>query len=102
MTMHRQYARHYIVHGRVQGVFFRRATQNEAIRLGVNGWARNLPDGTVEAYAIGDQAAVSEFERWMKNGPRGAGVRKIDIVAAPIDELSEFVVRQDTSNNTVD
>jgi acylphosphatase len=60
--------------GRVQGVWFRGSTQDEARRLGVNGWVRNLPDGGVEALLEGEPAAVRALVEWCKVGPPGARV----------------------------
>jgi acylphosphatase len=91
MTQH--CSRHYIVRGRVQGVFYRRASKNEAVRLGINGWVRNLPDGSVEAYAIGECHAVAEFERWLAQGPTNANVAMVDAHDADVERFSEFTVR---------
>ncbi|HSJ41006.1 MAG TPA: acylphosphatase, partial [Xanthobacteraceae bacterium] len=54
----------FVVSGRVQGVFFRASTRDEALRLGLTGHARNLPDGTVEVVACGDDTALVQLERW--------------------------------------
>ena len=58
-------ARRFTVHGRVQGVFFRDSTRREAQRLGINGHAVNLADGTVEVLAAGPADALAELERWL-------------------------------------
>ncbi|WP_107852437.1 acylphosphatase [Oceanimonas marisflavi] len=62
------------VSGRVQGVSFRYYTQCEAERLGVNGYARNLPDGRVEVLAEGPAAAVRQLVAWLRHGPDTAQV----------------------------
>ena len=62
------------VTGDVQGVFFRATTQAVAERLGVNGHAVNLLDGSVEVRACGDDAAIEELSRWLHEGPRMASV----------------------------
>lgn len=67
------------VEGRVQGVNFRYSTYLEAERLGVNGWARNLPDGRVEAVYEGPRSAVEEMIMWTKHGPEWARVTGIAI-----------------------
>lgn len=67
------------IHGRVQGVFFRQSTQAEAIRLGLTGWVRNLPDGSVEALAEGPADAVRELLAWCRQGPPAAEVSSVDI-----------------------
>ena len=64
-------ARRYVVSGRVQGVGFRYFTQDAALREGVTGWVRNLPDGRVEALVEGEEA-VTRLERALRSGPRGA------------------------------
>ncbi|HVJ63291.1 MAG TPA: acylphosphatase, partial [Tahibacter sp.] len=59
----------FVVAGRVQGVFFRASTRQEALRLRLTGYAKNLPDGRVEVLAMGDAAAIAELERWLTLGP---------------------------------
>ena len=68
---------HLFVEGRVQGVNFRYNTYQEAIRLGVSGWARNLADGRVEAVYEGSQEAVEELLAWTRHGPEWARVTKM-------------------------
>ena len=70
---------HVIVHGRVQGVWFRASTKDEADRLGVTGWVRNLPDGSVEAVFEGDKKKVEEVVGWCHRGPSGANVSNVEI-----------------------
>jgi acylphosphatase len=62
------------VSGRVQGVFFRASTRQQASRLGLRGYARNLADGRVEVVACGSAEAVGELERWLWQGPPAARV----------------------------
>jgi len=62
------------VEGRVQGVNFRYSVYREASRLGVTGWARNLPDGRVEAVYEGSRAIVEEMLSWTRHGPAHARV----------------------------
>lgn len=88
-----QCSRHYLVYGRVQGVFFRGATQQEAVRLSINGWVRNLNDGSVEVYATGDRMAIVQFEQWLATGPRHAVVTKVEASDARVQQLLEFSVR---------
>lgn len=68
-----------IVSGRVQGVFFRASTADEAERLGVRGWARNLPDGRVEVVASGAPEAVAELASWLWTGSPGARVDSVEV-----------------------
>lgn len=72
-------ARHLIIAGRVQGVFFRLETQRAASRLGVDGWVRNLPDGTVEAFLEGERQAVEALVDWCRQGPAQARVDEVRI-----------------------
>lgn len=69
---------HVIIDGRVQGVFFRHFTREEASRLGVTGWVKNRPDGQVEAIFEGDETAVQRMLEWCHKGPPYAVVRKVD------------------------
>lgn len=71
-------ARMYTVHGRVQGVWFRDSTRREAQRLGLQGHAVNLPDGTVEVLAVGPVDALAELRRWLHDGPPIARVTKVE------------------------
>ena len=67
-----------IVEGRVQGVFYRGATQQRAQELGVTGHARNLPDGKVEVLACGETAAVQALCEWLRQGPPHARVTEVN------------------------
>jgi acylphosphatase len=69
---------HLMIHGRVQGVYFRQSMLREAQNLGVSGWVRNRIDGTVEAVAHGDPAAVDAILRWAQHGPELARVERVD------------------------
>lgn len=67
------------VQGRVQGVGFRYSTQQQARRLGVNGWVKNERDGTVTVVAEGPKAAVDEMVRWLQEGPGFANVANVSV-----------------------
>lgn len=67
------------VTGRVQGVFFRAEARREASRLGVAGWVRNDPDGSVAAHFEGDQDAVEAMVAWCREGPPHARVERVDV-----------------------
>ena len=76
---------HAIVTGRVQGVFFRQSTVDEARRLGVSGWVRNRRDGTVELLAEGDIPMLERLLAWLHHGPDGARVLRVDVMWADGD-----------------
>ena len=84
MTEAARVCRHFIVSGRVQGVFFRANTRDLAIRLDIAGHAINLPDGSVEVLACGNADAVAELERWLHDGPQMATVTDVDSVIAAL------------------
>lgn len=75
--------RRVVVHGRVQGVFFRDSARRLARQLGVAGWIRNRPDGAVEAVFEGPADAVDRMTDWVRQGPRGARVDELEIVDEP-------------------
>lgn len=68
-----------VIHGRVQGVFFRDSMRREAQNLAVAGWVRNRSDGTVEAAVHGEPAAVDAIVYWARHGPKHAQVERVDI-----------------------
>lgn len=71
-------AARFLVGGVVQGVFFRAGTREQALRLGLTGSARNLPDGRVEVRAHGEAAALDALERWLWQGPAAARVEGVE------------------------
>jgi acylphosphatase len=82
-----------VVHGHVQGVFFRDTTMRRAIERGVAGWVRNNPDGTVEAVFEGDPDAVEAMVRFAHEGPRGAIVDRVEVIEEESEGLTRFGVR---------
>lgn len=84
--------RHVWVRGRVQGVWFRQATTEQANRLGVAGWVRNLPDGRVEAVVEGTKPAVDAMVAWCRRGPELALVDDVTVVEEPPQGLTDFLV----------
>ena len=70
---------HLVIHGRVQGVFFRDSMRREAQNLAVAGWVCNRSDGTVEAAVQGESSAVDAIVRWARRGPQFARVERVDI-----------------------
>ena len=67
----------FLVGGRVQGVFFRASTREQALALGLTGHAKNLDDGRVEVLAAGDGAAIDALEDWLQQGPPAARVEQV-------------------------
>jgi acylphosphatase len=78
-------AKKYVISGRVQGVGFRFFVERVASQLGLRGYVRNLADGNVEAYAIGIETLLEEFQRHLAEGPRGARVTGVDESEAPVN-----------------
>ena len=93
--MAKQVARHLVIHGRVQGVFFRASTRQVAREQGIAGWVANRSDGAVEAWLEGDADAVETVEAWiMTGGPPSAEVTDVDGSDEPLRGLDRFEVRQ--------
>jgi acylphosphatase len=81
-----------IVAGRVQGVYYRAATAEEARRLHLDGWAKNLPDGRVEVVVAGRPAAVATLAAWLWRGPPAARVEAVQLEEWADDVPQGFVV----------
>ena len=87
---------HVWVDGRVQGVFFRGATREQARALGISGWVRNLADGQVEIVAEGEHANIEAFLNWCERGPPRAQVDSVQVTEeSPRQESIGFEVRRD-------
>jgi acylphosphatase len=86
-------ALHVIVSGVVQGVFFRAWTKEQALQLGVAGWARNCADGSVEVHLEGSDGAVEEMVRRLRTGPPHARVDDLKIDEIEPDGFDGFTVR---------
>jgi acylphosphatase len=82
-----------VVHGRVQGVFFRDTAQRLADQRGVAGWARNNPDGTFEAVFEGEPAAVERLVAFCREGPRGAEVERVEVFEEKPESATGFRIR---------
>jgi acylphosphatase len=85
--------RRLVIHGRVQGVFFRDTLRTLAARHRVAGWARNTPEGTVETVLEGDEDAVARVSEFARKGPEGARVERVDELAEEPQGLSGFSIR---------
>ena len=84
---------HAVISGRVQGVFFRAEAAARARSLGLAGWVRNLPDGTVEAVFEGPEEHVESMLRWCEHGPAGARVDAVDVTREQPAGDAAFEVR---------
>ena len=85
--------RRVIVHGFVQGVFFRDSVRRHAVNAGVHGWVRNNPDGTVEAVFERETSAVERLVGFCRDGPRGADVDHVEVATETPEGLGSFAVR---------
>ena len=84
---------HVVIEGRVQGVFFRASTRDEARARGLAGWVRNLPDGRVEALFEGDRRVIDTMLAWCRKGPSYAYVDHVEEEWQPYQgDLMDFRV----------
>lgn len=83
------------IHGRVQGVFFRSQTRNKAEELGLKGWVRNEPDGTVTVLIQGEKDQVEKLINWCRQGPDSADVNNIEITTnpSPSKSFKNFIIK---------
>ena len=75
--MMEQQCRHYFVRGKVQGVWYRRSTEETALKLGLKGWVKNLSHGGVEVMACGTEKALNQLRDWLWQGPPAAVVTDV-------------------------
>ena len=73
------YQAHLIISGRVQGVFYRASCQDVAVKYGLNGWVKNLPDGKVEVLVQGEKDKIEKLIEWCKKGPPSAKVSDVKV-----------------------
>ena len=83
-------AARFWVSGKVQGVWYRAATREQAERFALSGYARNLTDGRVEVLAVGEQGAIDALERWLWQGPPNARVEDVQREAAEAETTRGF------------
>lgn len=83
-----------LVTGRVQGVFFRKSTLDQALRLGLKGYVMNLPDGRVLVEAGGEPAAIEVLISWCRQGPTGARVQNIQVNETEAPDVPTFVIKR--------
>jgi acylphosphatase len=89
MTEHRTFR----IHGRVQGVFFRQSTRQQAEKLGLTGYARNNADDTVTVEAEGPAEALDTLEAWCRHGPEAARVDQVEVAKGELRGYAAFEVR---------
>ena len=84
---------HLIVSGHVQGVWFRAGAREQALQLGLRGWAINCPDGTVEIHVEGEKETLDKFISWCRKGPSAAQVCALDIEYVEPQGFTTFEIR---------
>lgn len=82
------------VHGRVQGVNFRNMTKRKADALGITGWVRNDPEGTVTMIAKGEAQTLKQLQKWMKDSPGLSGVKQITLQEMNEQRFVDFTVKR--------
>src|SRR4249920_1102242 len=86
---------HLKISGRVQGVYFRASTAEEARRLGVTGWVMNCRDSSVEVMAEGEREQLEELIRWCHGGPPGAQVKEVRVEwEVSKEEFQSFFIKR--------
>ena len=85
---------HALVSGRVQGVAYRQHADEQAQRLDLDGWVRNLDDGRVEVLFEGEAEAVQALATWLEQGPSAAEVADVTLSEMPLQGLAGFIVRR--------
>jgi acylphosphatase len=83
-------ARRCWVSGRVQGVYYRASARQQAVRLGLNGYARNLADGRVEVLMVGPAEAAQTLLEWLWQGPPSAAVTHVEVIELPLAEIGSL------------
>lgn len=94
MTKEQQLHYRIIVHGKVQGVFFRASAQKKAEELGISGFAMNQDDGSVFIEAEGKEAQLAEFFEWCHKGSEAADVQRVEVQIAELQNYSGFSVKR--------
>ena len=86
-------SRLFRIEGRVQGVWFRESTRREAVALGISGYAKNMPDGSVEVLACGNDTVLDRLAEWLKSGPPMARVTRVECSPANAEAPDSFFTR---------
>ncbi|WP_291784172.1 acylphosphatase [Cecembia sp.] len=82
------------VHGKVQGVFFRKNTQQKALELGLSGWVKNEDDGTVSVEIEGELHSILAMQSWLRLGPPNAEVESLEISQGQEQGYEDFMILQ--------
>lgn len=82
-----------ILRGKVQAVYFRSSARRRARNLGICGYVKNMPDGTLEIRAEGEQVAIDRFIEWCSNGPLLARVQGMSVIECPADNFTDFSIQ---------
>lgn len=82
------------IRGKVQGVYFRASTRNEAVKLGLNGFVRNEPDGSVYVEAEGESSRVEALVAWCAHGPAPARVTATTVNEGPLQGFRDFTIER--------
>ncbi len=85
-------SRHCLITGKVQGVFYRQATKEQALLRGLTGWVKNLPDNSVEAVIVGDEEQVATMLEWLAVGPPRAAVNNLNVSNIEIQPYNSFEI----------
>ena len=87
---------HYSIRvtGKVQGVFFRASTKEAAEKLGIKGWVRNEPDGSVYIEAEAAEEKMEKFIEWCRQGPRSARVQSVQSESGPVKGFDNFIIQR--------
>lgn len=84
--------RHCFVSGKVQGVFYRQNTKQQATKLNLTGWVKNLPDGRVELLACGEEQDLATLLAWLPEGPPRANVTEVQVNEQPFADHKYFEI----------
>lgn len=80
------------LYGRVQGVFFRQTTLEEALKLSLKGTVQNMPDGSVEVHAEGDKEDINQLIKWCQQGPEHARVERVETIEVKAQNYQNFTI----------
>lgn len=81
------------IYGKVQGIYFRGSAKELADKLGISGYAKNEPDGSISMEVEGEKGAIQEFLAWCKKGPQYAEVRKVETKEGSLQDFKKFSVK---------